>query len=232
MKNSIYLLVFLLMTLGCSKDSNDPITESVSETETLDTRGVKVDVCHVDEDGNWHVINISQSALPAHLAHGDVHLVDNDGDGYVAENECVPGGDCDDNDDTIYPGAEEICGDGVDNNCDGQVDEDCCPCFSLDEILEHDNLSYFDTSAGSPCRFDGVGFDDAICPYGISFERFICVAPDSGCVVVEGLTAQEKASCQQIVYEAIAILALPETCSGMLSNENKVAGPFGDDSSN
>jgi hypothetical protein len=40
--------------------------------------------------------------------------VDNDGDGY-AENQ----GDCDDTNARIYPGAEEICGDGIDQNCDG-----------------------------------------------------------------------------------------------------------------
>ena len=45
--------------------------------------------------------------------------IDNDGDGFT---EC--GGDCDDNDDTVYPGAIDICDDGVDNNCNGIVDAD------------------------------------------------------------------------------------------------------------
>lgn len=34
-------------------------------------------------------------------------------------------GDCDDADATAYPGAEEICDDLIDNNCDGDVDEGC-----------------------------------------------------------------------------------------------------------
>jgi hypothetical protein len=38
-------------------------------------------------------------------------------DGYVAE-----GGDCDDTDDGRYPGAAEVI-DGVDNDCDGDIDE-------------------------------------------------------------------------------------------------------------
>ncbi len=41
---------------------------------------------------------------------------DLDGDGYGIAD------DCSDNDDTINPGVQEVC-DGVDNNCDGQIDE-------------------------------------------------------------------------------------------------------------
>ena len=41
---------------------------------------------------------------------------DNDGDGFL------PPADCDDSDDTVNPDAPELC-DGVDNNCDGNIDE-------------------------------------------------------------------------------------------------------------
>ncbi len=40
--------------------------------------------------------------------------VDNDGDGFTEAQ-----GDCNDNNATIYPGAEEICDDGIDQDCDG-----------------------------------------------------------------------------------------------------------------
>jgi len=40
--------------------------------------------------------------------------VDTDGDGYS-----IPGGDCNDLDPTIHPWADEICGDGIDQDCNG-----------------------------------------------------------------------------------------------------------------
>lgn len=43
--------------------------------------------------------------------------LDEDGDGFAADE------DCNDNDDTIYPSAEELC-DDIDNDCDGDIDED------------------------------------------------------------------------------------------------------------
>jgi hypothetical protein len=49
---------------------------------------------------------------------------DLDGDGYGAGTTCR-GPDCDDDDDTVYPGALEIC-DGKDNNCDCVLSEDDC----------------------------------------------------------------------------------------------------------
>jgi hypothetical protein len=33
---------------------------------------VKIQVCHQDQKGTSHTITISENALPAHLAHGDV----------------------------------------------------------------------------------------------------------------------------------------------------------------
>ena len=61
---------------------------------------------------------------------------DRDGDTYgnsaVTINACTApagyvtrGGDCVDTVASINPGAKEICGDKIDNNCDGQVDEGC-----------------------------------------------------------------------------------------------------------
>ena len=44
--------------------------------------------------------------------------MDNDGDGFTNAQ-----GDCNDNVSSISPGVLEICGDVIDNNCDGNIDE-------------------------------------------------------------------------------------------------------------
>lgn len=49
--------------------------------------------------------------------HGGGGFGDEDGDGYTPSD-----GDCDDNDPSINPSADEIC-DGQDNDCDGEIDQ-------------------------------------------------------------------------------------------------------------
>ena len=53
-------------------------------------------------------------------------LSDLDGDGYFSDE------DCDDSSILIHPNAEEVC-DGLDNNCDGEIDEGVKSLFYLDQ---------------------------------------------------------------------------------------------------
>jgi subtilisin-like proprotein convertase family protein len=66
-----------------------------------------------------------------------LYYADNDHDGYgnsaSSQQLCAPSGiftslsagDCDDNNNAVHPGAVEICGNSVDDNCNTQVDEGC-----------------------------------------------------------------------------------------------------------
>jgi len=78
---------------------------------------------------------------------------DADGDG-VPDGHCQPGGDCDDNDPTVYPGHVEVCGNAKDDNCDGHFDE--MPCQKpvhdtcLDPLIVNQTGIYqLDTTASS-----------------------------------------------------------------------------------
>ena len=44
---------------------------------------------------------------------------DSDGDGHENRSDCAP------MDPDVHPGAEDLCGDHIDNDCDGEVDEEC-----------------------------------------------------------------------------------------------------------
>ncbi|MFK7931178.1 MAG: endonuclease, partial [Myxococcota bacterium] len=72
---------------------------------------------------------------------------DDEGDGEPA----VPGGrqDCNDDNDTIFPGAPERCN-GVDDDCDGQAlweeDLDCAPCEEAGWFA--DLVAYYDSETG------------------------------------------------------------------------------------
>jgi hypothetical protein len=55
--------------------------------------------------------------------------LDEDGNGY--EGSLGTGEDCNDSNPLINPGATEVCGDGLDNNCDGLIDEGCSSLYSL-----------------------------------------------------------------------------------------------------
>lgn len=109
--------------------------------------GADTPLCHYDGQGRVRLIHVNASAVASHVAnHGDHGLLwffaDADGDGFgdpaagVEACEAPAGtvdnnGDCDDADAAVNPGAAEVCADGVDNDCDGEVDEGCVGCADI-----------------------------------------------------------------------------------------------------
>ena len=92
--------------------------------------GNLVTICHKPGTPAEKTLTIPESALEGHLGHGDFigsceGGIDVDGDTYDTSV------DCNDNDPAINPGATEVC-DGVDNNCDGQIDEGVKTTFYAD----------------------------------------------------------------------------------------------------
>ena len=103
------LALLILLSAACSTPARFP---ALTETPPLETEG---------ED----------SACPLVQWYGDA-----DGDGYGGQRftleACSPPDgyvdndtDCDDLDGATHPGAEEICGDGVDNDCSDAPEDDC-----------------------------------------------------------------------------------------------------------
>ena len=128
MKKLLFPFLSVLLFTACKKEiitDNAPKEMAGATIATANRTSPKINVCHYDAaTGKWKTISINLTAWPDHQAHGDVRLDDQDGDGYVPNNECGFGtqGDCNDNNAAVNPGATEIC-DGIDNNCNGQVDE-------------------------------------------------------------------------------------------------------------
>lgn len=93
------------------------------------------EICNgIDDDCDTDVDDNDES-----LVSDNLYYIDGDSDGYGDINDespvtgCSPPPgtadnnlDCDDNDPDIHPDADEICGNGIDDNCNAQTDEMPC----------------------------------------------------------------------------------------------------------
>jgi len=127
-------LFFIALLFACKKQVTNDIVSQEKTISASAKPSSKINVCHYDAaTGTYTILNLNVNAWPQHQAHGDVRLDDQDGDGYVPTNSCGFGqmGDLNDLVATIYPGAPEICGNAIDDNGNGIVDEDCFTSVSI-----------------------------------------------------------------------------------------------------
>lgn len=90
---------------------------------------------------------------------------DQDTDGYGISGllQCrFPQADCNDQNASVNPAATEVCGDGIDNNCNGETDEVSCVTICHDQDGDGYGISGF--SACADPRPDCNDFDESVNP--------------------------------------------------------------------
>ena len=121
----------LLITVedGCRDLDGDSVTDCDGDCDDANASiypGAQ-EVCNGDDDNcDGTIDNNAVDAQEGYVdADGDGFGNDDlPGEGCIGSGYAVEGGDCNDADASIYPGAEEIGDDGIDQDCDGEDEDD------------------------------------------------------------------------------------------------------------
>jgi hypothetical protein len=175
MKVHPVLLGFSLV--GCTGTADGPSGggDDSGAAEDADKDGYDVDVDCDDGDPSIHpdaeevcdgVDNDCVDGVDVGATDATDYFVDEDGDGYgagAATESCEPlagqvtnGDDCDDDHAEAHPGADEVCGDDVDEDCDGEAPS----CRYTGEIDYHDADARLQGEAGTSLGYDATPAGD------------------------------------------------------------------------
>jgi hypothetical protein len=162
---------------------------------------------------------------------------DNDGDGYgdPSSTACTYYGlDCDDADPDIHPGAVEasygdpVCSDGLDNDCDGLVDDDDPGC---QVCLDDDGDGYGDPGSDA-CAYPGLDCDDADAGVNPGADEDCDNGIDDDC---DGLVDGDDPACggallvpdtdQSVCYDDADEIACPAVGAAFYGQDAQYEGP-------